>query len=262
MPPVAAVHAALSITTGRAVLIALAGLGAGIVNGVAGGGTMVSFPALLGLGYPALSANMTSTVGIWPGYVGGVAGFRREVSSQRVRVLWLLPASVVGSVGGAALLLTTSQAVFARLAPWLILAATVLFAVQPLLRHVVAGVSHDHPTRSWFAQGGTFVASLYGGYFGAGLGVLFLAVLGLALPDTITRSSGLRAALSVIVNAVAALVFIVRGDLVWQVVALLAAGSIVGGIVGSTASRRIPAVALRVVVICIGAATAAKLLTG
>lgn len=256
------VAGAVHLSTVRALLVALAGLGAGLVNGVAGGGTMVSFPALLALGYPALTANMTSTVGIWPGYVGGVAGFRNEVSSQRDRVRQLAPVAVLGAGAGAALLLTTSQAVFARLAPWLVVAATVLFAVQPLVRRVLSRTSHEHPTRRWVLHAGTFLTSVYGGYFGAGLGVLLLAVLGVALPDTLTRTSGLRAALSVLVNAVAAIVFVARGALAWEAVGLLAAGSLVGGWAGSTVARRLPAPALRAVVVLIGAVTAAKLLTG
>jgi uncharacterized protein len=251
-----------SLTASRALLVALAGLGAGIFNGVAGGGTMVSFPALLGLGFPALTANMTSTVGIWPGYVGGLAGFRREVADQRARVVWLAPASVIGAAGGAVLLLTTSQRAFARLAPWLVVAATVLFAIQPLLSRAVSAAPTDHPTRRRLAHLGTFVSSVYGGYFGAGMGVLLLAVLGLALPDTLVRTSGLRAAVSIIVNAVAAIAFLIRGTLAWQAVAWLAVGSLVGGWVGSKAARRLPSPALRAVIVVIGAVTAAKLLAG
>lgn len=254
--------AVAGLSPARATLVAVAGLAAGVVNGVAGGGTMVSFPSLLALGYPALTANMTSTVGIWPGYVGGIAGFREEIGDQRRTVVALAPAAVVGAACGAVLLLTTSQALFAHLAPWLVLGATVLFAVQPIVSRGLAHVSGHHPTRRVLMQGGTFVTSVYGGYFGAGMGVLLLAVLGIALPDTLVRSSGLRAALSVVVNAVAALVFIARGTLVWDVVGLLAAGSLVGGWVGSTVARRLPAPALRAVVVVIGAATAAKLLAG
>lgn len=260
MPP--AVLVGVSLSAGRAVLAALAGLGAGVVNGVAGGGTMVSFPALLALGYPALTANMTSTVGIWPGYVGGATGFRAEIASQRERIVWLLPVTAVGAVAGATLLLTTSPHLFARLAPWLVLAATALFALQPVVRRLLGRISHDHPTRRVLAQGGAFVTSLYGGYFGAGMGVVMLALFGIALPDTITRTSGLRAALSLFVNALAALIFIARGELAWEAVGLLAAGSFVGGWIGATTARRIPAALLRVVIIAVGAATAAKLLAG
>jgi uncharacterized protein len=256
------VPAAVSLDAGRALLLSLAGFGAGVFNGVAGGGTMLSFPALLALGYPALTANVTSTVGIWPGYAGGVVGFMPEIRSQRERITSLAPVAMVGAVGGAALLLTTSQATFALLAPWLVFAATALFAFQPLLRKLFGEGVHEHPARRRLLVVGTFLASLYGGYFGAAMGVLLLAVFGLALPDNLAHSSGLRAALSVLVNGVAALVFVARAHLAWEAVGLLAAGSLVGGWVGAGAARRLPAVALRVLVVAIGAATAAKLLAG
>ncbi len=256
--PLATVH----LTTSRALLIALAGLGAGIVNGVAGGGTLVSFPVLLALGYPALTANVTNTVGIWPGYLGGVAGFRQEIGDQRTTVRALAPAAAVGAIVGAVLLLTTSPADFQRAAPWLILLASALFAVQPLLRRLLAGLGHDHPTRRVLLFGGTFVASVYGGYFGAAMGVMFMAILGLALPDTLSRTSGLRTILSVLVNGIAAVAFMIGASLAWAAVALLAVGSLIGGWIGARVARHLPAPVFRVVVIAIGLATALKLLVG
>jgi uncharacterized protein len=256
------VLATVHLTAGRALLVALAGLGAGIVNGVAGGGTLVSFPVLLALGYPALTANVTNTVGIWPGYVGGVAGFREEIGDQQATVRALAPAAAIGAVVGAVLLLTTSPADFQRAAPWLVLVASALFAVQPLLRKLLAGVGHDHPTRRLLLFGGTFVASVYGGYFGAAMGVMFLAILGLALPDTLSRTSGLRTILSVLVNGIAAVAFMIAASLAWVAVALLAAGSLVGGWIGARLARHLPAPVFRVVVVAIGLATAIKLLVG
>jgi uncharacterized membrane protein YfcA len=256
--PAAVVH----LTTSRALLIALAGFGAGIVNGVAGGGTLISFPVLLALGYPALTANVTNTVGIWPGYLGGVAGFREEIGDQRATVRALAPAAAIGAVVGAVLLLTTSPADFQRVAPWLILLASALFAVQPLLRRLLADVGHDHPTRRLLLFGGTFVASVYGGYFGAAMGVMFMAILGLALPDTLSRTSGLRTILSVLVNGIAAVAFMIGASLAWAAVGLLAVGSLVGGWIGARLARHLPAPVFRVVVIAIGLATAIKLLVG
>lgn len=254
--------AALPLTTGRALLIVLAGLGAGIVNGVAGGGTLISFPVLLALGYPALTANVTNTVGIWPGYLGGVAGFREEIGDQRATVRTLAPVAVVGAIVGAVLLLTTSQAAFQEAAPWLVLLASALFAFQPLLRRLLADVGHDHPTRRMLMFGGTFLASVYGGYFGAAMGVMFMAILGLALPDTLPRTSGLRTILSVLVNGVAAVAFMIAASLAWTVVALLAAGSLVGGWIGAHLARHLPAPVFRVLVVAIGLATGIKLLVG
>jgi uncharacterized protein len=249
------------LTAGRAALLVLTGFGAGVFNGVAGGGTLLSFPVLLAMGYPALTANVTSTVGIWPGYLGGSYGFRAEIGDQRDRVRKLALVAVVGAAVGAVLLLTTPSKDFARLAPWLVLFAAALFAVQPLLVRTVSqhGTTSTHQV---LLIGGTLLAAVYGGYFGAGMGIMLLAVLGLALPDTLARTSGLRTILSVLVNGVAAIVFIAHASLVWLVVAWLALGSLIGGWVGARAARRLPAPALRVLVVLIGLATSIKLLVG
>jgi uncharacterized membrane protein YfcA len=257
----ATVWATTSLTTPHIVFLVLGGFGAGIFNGIAGGGSLISFPLLLALGYPALTANVTNTVGIWPGYAGGAAGFRTQISSQRDRLVQLSPVAVLGAVAGAILLLTTSSAVFKSLAPWLVLGASLLFAGQPLLRRALGDSAHSPPrTRPLLLSGGTFLASIYGGYFGAGLGVMLLAVLGLALPDSILRTSGLRTALSILVNGVAAVVFLIHGGLAWNAVGLLAAGSLVGGWIGARVALSIPAVALRIVVVVVGLATVVKLL--
>jgi len=249
------------LTSPHVLLLVIGGVGAGFFNGVAGGGSLISFPLLLALGYPALTANVTNTVGIWPGYVGGAAGFRREISGQRGHLVELAPVSVVGGIAGAILLLTTSSAVFRSLAPWLVLGASVLFAAQPLLKRALSGPDHAPPrTRPVLLRAGTFFASVYGGYFGAGLGVMLLAILGLALPDSILRTSGLRTALSMLVNGIAAVVFLVHGGLAWDAVGLLAAGALVGGWVGTRVARSIPATALRIVVVAVGLATVVKLL--
>jgi uncharacterized protein len=204
------------------VLLLLGGLGAGIFNGVAGGGSLLSFPILLGLGYPALTANITNTIGIWPGYVASAAGYRRQIGDQSRRLVRLTPVALAGGIAGALLLLTTSPATF-----------------------LVAGV---------------FAASVYGGYFGAAMGVMFLAILGLALPVSIAHTSGLRAVLSMIVNGIAALVFLIHGGLAWEAVGLLALGSLVGGYAGARLALALPAPALRAVVVVIGVGTAVKLL--
>jgi uncharacterized membrane protein YfcA len=258
--PAPSLATAVSLSAGRDLLLVLAGIGAGIVNGVAGGGTLVSFPVLLALGYPALTANMTSTVGIWPGYLGGVAGFSKEIGSQSELVRRLSVPAILGAVVGAVLLLTTPASAFERLAPWLVLGASLLFAVQPLLVRLLGQAGHEHPTRRVALVGGTFLTAVYGGYFGAGMGVLLLAILGLTLPDTLARTSGMRTVLSVLVNGVAAAVFILHGSLAWVAVAMLAIGSLVGGYGGARVARRLPAPILRVVVVAIGVATGVTLL--
>lgn len=250
-----------TLTSSHVLLLLLGGLGAGVVNGVAGGGSLISFPLLLAMGYPALTANITNTVGIWPGYLGGAAGFRNEISSQRDRLVPLGAVAALGGIAGALLLLTTSSATFRNLVPWLVLGASILFAIQPLLKRALGGTAHTPPrTRPILLAGGTFAASVYGGYFGAGLGVMLLAILGLALPDSIVRTSGLRTALSILVNGVAAVVFLIHGGLAWEAVGLLASGSLVGGWIGAQVALSIPAWALRAVVVVIGLVTVVKLL--
>ncbi|MGH9047566.1 MAG: sulfite exporter TauE/SafE family protein, partial [Acidimicrobiales bacterium] len=165
----------VELNPGRDTLLVVAGFAAGIFNGVAGGGTLISFPLLLALGYPALTANVTSTVGIWPGYLGGIAGFRREISEQRDRFFVLAPLTIVGATVGAILLLTTPSSAFTRLAPWLVLFASALFAVGPLLNRWLAGEDGAARTRPIALWAGMFVAAVYGGYFGAAMGVIILA---------------------------------------------------------------------------------------
>ena len=247
----------------RVVLTCLAGLGAGLVNGVAGGGSLVSFPALLALGYPALVANVTSTVGIWPGYLGGSAAFRAEIGAQRDRLRELAATVVAGGVVGGVLILTTPTSAFQLIAPYLVLFACGLFAIQPLVvRRVRGGGATRSRAHRRAMHVGTFVASVYGDYFGAGLGVVFLGVLGLSTPDTLLRVNGLRSVLSLVVNTVAALIFVASAPVAWAAALLMVGTSLVGGYVGARIARRVPTPALRAVVVLLGVATSAKLLAG
>lgn len=245
---------------GRDALLVLAGFGAGLFNGVAGGGTLISFPVLLALGYPAIVANVTSTVGIWPGYLGGVAGFRREIADQRDRFSMLAPVTVLGAAAGAILLLTTPSADFTRLAPWLVLFASVLFALAPLLRRWLGGEQAALRARPVALGVGMFAAAVYGGYFGAAMGVIMLAVLGLTLPDTLARAGGIRSVLSVLANGIAAIVFVIHGHLQWGAAGLLAIGCLGGGYLGAALARKLPSAVLRVIVVAIGLATGIRLL--
>jgi uncharacterized protein len=246
----------------RAAFLVGAGLGAGLVNGLAGGGTLVSFPVLLAIGVPALQANVTSTVGICSGYLGGAGGFRREIGDQRTRLTELAPVAVAGAVAGAVLLIVTPGGGFSRAAPYLILVSCALFCAQPVLARRLAR-SRRRGRRRWVvAQGGTLVASVYGSYFGAGLGVLLLAILGTALPDTLVRTNGLRSVLALGVNAIAAVAFMVGAHVRWGDAGFLAISSLVGGYLGARLARRIPAAPFRVVVVLVGLAAAARLLVG
>lgn len=251
----------LDLTSGREIFLGLAGAGAGLINGIAGGGSLVSFPALLAVGYPALSANVTSTVGIWPGYLSGVAGFAKELGGQRERLVGVGPVVLAGSVAGGVVLLTTPSSAFARVAPALVLFASALFALQPLLaRRLRAGAASS--THRLALQIGTFFASAYGAYFGAGLGVVLLAVLGSTIRDTLVRVNGMRSVLSLVINTIAALIFVADGRASWVAAGLLAGGSLVGGYAGARLSRAVPTIVLRVVVIGLGLATGIKLLVG
>ena len=232
----------------------------GIFNGVAGGASLITFPLLLALGYPALTANITNTVGIWPSYLGSATAFRREIGDQAGRLARLSPVALAGGVAGALLLLNTASDTFDDVVPWLVLGAAVLFGLQPVLRRALDKDAAHPRTRPALLVVGVFAASVYGGYFGAAMGVMFLAVLGLALPLTLAHTNGMRAILSMAVNGVAAIVFLVHGGLAWEAVALLAAGSLVGGYLGARLALVLPVPWLRGVVVVIGVGTAVKLL--
>lgn len=247
---------------GQAGFLSAAGLVAGIVNGVAGGGSLVSFPALLAAGYPALGANVTSTVAIWPGYLGGTAGFRREVGEQTRRIRQVGGTTLAGAIIGAVLLLTTPSGWFRHLAPFFILGACVLFALQPLLARRLRARDVPGGGRPALLHAGSFCSAVYGSYFGAGLGVLLLGVLGLALPDRLLKLNGLRSVLSLGINSVAVVVFAAAAPVAWSAVALMAATSLAGGFLGANFARWLPAPALKVLVIALGLVTALRLLIG
>jgi uncharacterized membrane protein YfcA len=249
----------------RVVFLSVAGIAAGIANGVAGGGTFITFPTLLALGIPPLQANVSSTVGLVPSMLGGVRVFRSELTAHRVTLRRLIPASVVGSGVGTALLLTGSAQTFRSVVPWLIGAATLLFALAPAItralarRHPAGADIHSHPRALAI---GVFVASIYGGYFGAGLGIVLLAVLALSLPDDIYTLQGLRIALGLLINALAALIFLVRGHLALVAVVVLLVSTFVGGWLGAHLMRKLPPLVVRVIVIAIGTVTTVRLAIG
>ncbi|HUD69132.1 MAG TPA: sulfite exporter TauE/SafE family protein [Acidimicrobiales bacterium] len=255
--PLAAVHG-----VAREAIVLIVGVVAGIANGIAGGGTLFTFPVLLALGLPALTANVSSSVGVLPSYMAGIAGFRERLVARRPLLVSLSPVCVLGSLVGTALLLGGTPATFRTVVPWLIGVATLCFAAQPLVVRAAARVPHDHPTRRVLLQAGTFVIAVYGGYFGAGVGIMLLAVMGLALPDDLTTLSGLRSVLSILINAVAAVVFVIRGHLAWDVVVCLWIGTAIGGIGGTALVKSLRPSLLRAVIIVIGAATTIRLAIG
>ncbi|MEX2031857.1 MAG: sulfite exporter TauE/SafE family protein [Dehalococcoidia bacterium] len=233
------------------VLLAVAAFVAGAINAVAGGGSLVSFPALVAAGYPAKVANITNTVALWPGYVGGSIGYAAQLSGQRRRILTLTVPSVLGAIVGSAILLYTSEDAFEAIVPFLILFAAGLMVVQPRLGAFVA--RHRPDTRSdqtpFEVIAAVFVLAIYGAYFGAGLGILTLAVLGILLPDDLHRSNALKGLLSAVMNAAAVVYFAIWGPVEWLPAAVMAVAALAGGYYGVGVARRFSAAHLRLAVI-------------
>ena len=249
------------MTPGTVALLAGAGLAAGAVNAVAGGGSLISFPALLAAGYPSVQANVTNTVALFPGYAGSVAGGRPELVGQSARVRSLAVSSVVGGIAGAVLLLTTPGDVFRRVVPFLILAACALLLVQPRLAKAVQARAEAHNTdHAWALQLCVLLSAVYGAYFGAGLGVLLLGVLGVLLHERLQRVNALKNVLSLTINAVALVAFGLFGPVAWSAALVIAIASLVGGYLGARVARRIPAAVLRAAVVGYGVVVAVLLL--
>jgi uncharacterized protein len=231
------------------------GVLAGALNAVAGGGSLVLFPALIAAGLPPLAANVTNTVAIWPGYVGTALGYRAELAGQRRTTLGLSVTSLLGGATGAALLLTTPEAVFDAVVPALVVLASLLLALQARVTAVVQRLpgSAGGPG-SPLLHLALFAAGVYGGYFGGALGVVLLAVLAVFLPGDLQRLNALRSVLSLLVNTVALVAFALLGPVEWPVVAVCAPACLLGGYLGARAARRLPAAALRRVVVLFGVA--------
>jgi uncharacterized membrane protein YfcA len=244
----------------HALLVAAAGLGAGAVNAVAGGGTLLSFPALLAVGVPALTANITSSVGLLPGYAGGSVAYRRELEGQRGRVRALLPYAVAGGVAGAVLLLVTPKDAFRAVVPYLVLLSCVLLAVQPRLARALAREQHGSTELHRGVRVAVALGAVYGSYFGAGLGVLLLAVLGMLVADELQRLNALKGVLSLLVNAVGVAVYLVSGQVAWAYAAILAGTAYLGGTVGVSVARRLPAPVMRAAVVSLGTVVGVALL--
>lgn len=250
------------MTPGDGLLVTAAGFLAGAVNAIAGGGTLISFPALLAVGLSPVQANTTSSVGLVAGYAGGSVAYRRELAGQGPRARGLVVAAVLGGLVGAALLLLTPGDGFEALVPYLLLVASALLAVQPRVARLLAvrGVAGEHP--GWEAQLAIGVGAVYGAYFGAGLGVVILAVLGLLVADELQRLNALKGVLSLVINLVAALLFVVTGNVHWLAALLLAVGAAGGAAAGVSLARRLPATWVRVTVVLTGVLVAVFILVG
>jgi uncharacterized membrane protein YfcA len=238
------------------VVVGLAALAAGFVNALAGGGTLISFPILVAVGIPAVAANVTNTVALVPGYLGATIAQLKDLQAQKNRLWFYLPAAVIGGLIGGFLLLNSGEKLFRSLIPYLILLASLLLAVSDPLRGWVmrrAGVRGASLTT--VATWGVLpigLAAVYGGYFGAGLSVIVLAVLGLVLSDSLTRLNALKQSISFSVNVAAALFFVFSGQVVWPVALVMAVFALLGGSLGGRLASRIKPSLLRWVVVVIG----------
>lgn len=243
------------------VIVFAAGFVSSSINSIAFGGSLISFPTLLWLGIPSIAANATNTAAIWPGSLGAVWGYREELRQTKPAMYWLIVPSVLGTIAGAMLLRITPAALFDRLVPLLILFATLLFAVQERVQRML-NVAPEHHGSMWFtgAMIFQFFVAVYGGYFGAGMGILMLAALAILGHEDIHQMNGLKNMLAVFINAVAAAYFLQAGMVRVADAIVMAAGAIIGGIVSAGFARRMGRKAVRRAVIVFGFAMTVVLL--
>jgi uncharacterized protein len=245
--------------------ILLAGMAAGTINTVVGSGTLITFPTLLAFGVPPVNANVSNTLGLVPGSLSGAIGYRRELAGQRPRLVRLGSASVLGGVTGAVLLLVLPAGAFQAIVPVLIGLGCLLVVLQPAISRRVAaraqsrGVGRPEHGAAWVWVM-VYVTGVYGGYFGAAQGVLLMAVLGIGLTETMQRNNATKNVLALLVNLVAAVVFVFRADMDWTVAGLIAVGSVIGGQIGATVGRRLPPWALRAFIVVVGIAALTQFL--
>ncbi len=242
------------------ILVGLAAVAAGAINALAGGGTLITFPMLIAVGLPPVAANVTNTVALCPGYIGGTLAQAADLRGQKGRLWFTLPAGVVGGLIGGILLIRSGEKLFTNLVPFLILLACGLLAIQDpvrgwLTKRLAKRESGTGMEKwSWLPVG---LAAIYGGYFGAGLSVIVLSALGITLEDTLTRLNALKQLIGFSVNAAAAIFFLFSGKVVWGAALVMAIGALMGGILGGRLAGRVKASMLRWMVITIGVIVAA-----
>ncbi|MGH3905457.1 MAG: sulfite exporter TauE/SafE family protein [Pseudonocardiaceae bacterium] len=241
------------------VFLLVTGVLSGVVNAVAGGGSLLLFPALLAVGFTPLAANVTNSVAQCPGYVGLALGSRRELRGQQGRVLSTAGVAVAGSLVGSLLLLVLPAEVFDAVVPALVALASVLLGAQPWLTRWIGEPHPDAPDRLAILLPAVFVAAVYGGYFGGALGVILIAVLALTAHDDLRRLNAVKGVLSLIISVVGVVVFAFGAPVDWPAVALLAPTTLAGGFLGAKLAGRLPAPVLRVAVVVVGLAVSVYL---
>ena len=234
------------------VLLALAGFVAGAINAAAGGGSLVTFPALIAVGYPPLVANVTNNVAVSPGYATGAWAYRRELRGQRGRIVSLVAVSAFGSLVGVGLILVSSQQAFDSVVPFLILAACALLALQPAIGRRIGERTGVGERPGVVVLAGQTLAAIYGGYFGAALGVAVLALLGTFLDDTLQRLNALKALLQLVIGGTAAIAFALLTPVAWVAVAIVGPASLAGGLVGVRLAKRVSDRVLRSGIVAYG----------
>ena len=241
------------------VFLLVSGLLAGAVNAVAGGGSLLVFPALLAVGFPPLAANVTNSVAQWPGYVGLVLGARRDLPGQGRRIVGTAIVAALGAGVGAALLLVLPASVFDAVVPVLVILASLTMAVGPWLKRVLGNPAGGERDRSAALLVAVFLAAVYGGYFGGALGVVLISVLALFAHDELRRLNALKGVLSLVVASVTVVVFSIGAPVDWLAVVLLAPTTLVGGYLGALVARRMPETVLRWAVVLLGLAVGVTL---
>jgi uncharacterized protein len=249
------------MSIGEIIAIAVAGTAAGTVNTVVGSGTLITFPVLLAFGYAPVTANVSNTIGLVPGSVSGSIGYRRELAGQREQALRLGAMSVLGGATGAVLLLVLPASAFKAVVPVFIAIAVVLAVLQPRLNRRLADRAERNAGHGrLLTPVAVYITGVYGGYFGAGQGILLLAIFGVMLAQSLHRSNALKNVLAGTVNAVAGVYFIFAAHVVWAPVAIIAVTSVIGGQIGSRYGRRLHPDLLRALIVIVGVAAIVDLL--
>jgi len=246
------------VTLHQGALLAGASVGAGIINAIAGGGTLLTFPALLATGVSPVAANATNTLALWPGQLSGTLAYRHHVMDERKRAILLAVPSAIGGLAGAMLLLALPERSFELTVPWLILFACALLAVQGQVKTLLSRVhGAEHPATLWIVQ---LAVGVYGGYFGAGIGIIMLAAMGILLPSSQQHANALKVLFSFIINGVAALYFFGAGAARLPEATLMAVSAALGGWVGAHLAQRLPPAGMRGVAIAVGLYAAGRML--